>query len=223
MENKGLFLTFEGGEGAGKSTQTHLLNSWLTAKGYEVCLTREPGGTKGAELLRKLLLFSQPNFSVRAEIAVHFAARLDHIEQIILPALAAGKIVLCDRFYDSTWAYQGYGMKKGDAEILDFIENLHRLAPIKPQATFLLDIPVPRGMERARRRQNQQDRYEQEKEAFHQNVREGYLVQADKYPERISVIDALLPPEHIQADLQEKIEVFLQNLHYKFVNKKIIA
>ncbi|QCE33914.1 dTMP kinase [Acetobacteraceae bacterium] len=212
MESKnGLFITLEGGEGAGKSTQARLLASWLEKSGYEVCLTREPGGTKGAEALRDLLLFSDYKFSSRVEVALLFAARLDHIEKVILPALENGKVVICDRFLDSTIAYQGYGIQKGEQETLYFIKSLHKFLTVSPDLTFLLDISVEEGMKRAKKRNERLDRYEAEKHTFHGRVRQGFLELSKLFNERIFVVNGSARPEQIQLYLQERIEKVLED------------
>ena len=137
----GLFITLEGGEGAGKSTQARLLAEWLRAQGHDVDLTREPGGTPGAEALRELLLFGGHGLCARAEVMAHFAARADHVEQRIAPMLARGGVVICDRFTDSTEAYQGYGLSHGDPAMLGLIATLRGLIPVAPDLTFMLEVP----------------------------------------------------------------------------------
>ena len=134
----GLFITFEGIDGVGKSTQADLLAQALRIHGYKVCLTREPGGSAASEALRQLLLFGHVPFSLRSEILAHFAARFDHVERVIDPALREGQVVLCTRFSDSTIAYQGYGSGKGEQALLSFINMLNQSLDRQPDKTFLL-------------------------------------------------------------------------------------
>lgn len=187
---KGTFITLEGGEGAGKSTQARLLADRLTAHGYTPLLTRQPGGTPGAERLRTLLLQGDHALSLRAEILVHFAARLDHIEHMIAPALAEGRIVICDRFCDSTLAYQGYGLGHGDPGTLAFICSLIDLTALKPDLTLLLDLPRDHARSRLNNRGSQLDHYERLDEAFHHRVADGFLRIARDAPGRVVSVPA---------------------------------
>lgn len=184
------FITFEGGEGAGKSTQISLLAEALTKQGFSLIKTREPGGAPGAEALRNLLLFGPEQLSLRAEIMVHYAARCDHIDKTILPARESGKIVLCDRFTDSTCAYQGYGMGKGDKQVLSFIAGLNEQIDIKPDLTFFLHLPRTIARERIYKRAHLTDRYEANDEAFHERVEEGFVLMAEAEPQRFRTINA---------------------------------
>lgn len=183
--SKGVFITLEGGEGAGKSTQLRLVGEALRAGGHDVLVTREPGGSPGAEDLRQLLLFGSNPLSLRAEILAHFAARYDHVDRVILPALEAGRIVLCDRFTDSTLAYQGYGRAAGDASILSLIRGLTDRLALKPDRTFLLEVPRSVACERLAARAGRPDRYEQADEAFHARVTEGFVAVAQEEPARV--------------------------------------
>lgn len=187
--NTGVFITLEGGEGAGKSTQLRLVGEALRAAGHDVLVTREPGGSPGAEDLRQLLLFGGNPLSLRAEILAHFAARFDHVDQVILPALAAGRIVLCDRFTDSTLAYQGYGRALGDAAVLGLIGRLTDMLEIRPDRTFLLEVPRDVARQRLAARAGQSDRYEQADEAFHARVAEGFAAIACQEPQRVQRLD----------------------------------
>lgn len=182
---KGAFITLEGGEGAGKSTQLRLVGEALRVLGHDVLITREPGGSPGAEDLRQLLLFGNNPLSLRAEILAHFAARYDHVDRVILPALQAGRIVLCDRFTDSTLAYQGYGRAGGNADILRLIHSLTDMLALPPDRTFLLDVPRDVARERLAARAGQPDRYEQADEEFHARVAEGFAVVALHGPDRV--------------------------------------
>jgi len=187
---RNLFITFEGGEGAGKSTQARLLADALRARGQETCLTREPGGAPGAELLRTLLLAGTHDWSSAAETYLHFAARAEHLERTIRPARAAGAWVVCDRYADSTMAYQGYG-QGGDRAL---IAALTRLLPVQPDRTLVLSaspgITAARMATRMIKRGAILDRYERQDAAFHERVRAGFAAIAAADPDRCRVIDA---------------------------------
>lgn len=193
----GLFITFEGGEGAGKSTQTRLLHATLTERGHKVHLTREPGGSAGAEALRELILFSEAPLSQRAQALAHMAARADHLDSLILPALARGEIVICDRFHDSTLVYQGYGLARGDAASLDFIRSLRGLLACEPDLTLMLDVPPELGAARVAARGGKLDRYEQEEAAFHERIAEGFDKVAREAPQRVKRVDARRAPDQV--------------------------
>jgi dTMP kinase len=184
-----VFVTFEGIEGSGKSTQAKLLFEELLKRGFTVTLTREPGGTPAAEEIRNVLLTEkQEKFPPIAEVFLYEAARAFHVENLIKPALERGSVVICDRFTDSTLAYQGFG--RGIS--LEFLKELNEKATggIKPDLTFLLDLPVEEAFKRLRRKNL--DRIESESLSFHKRVREGFLSIAEEEPERIVVIDATL-------------------------------
>jgi len=192
-QNQGYFITFEGGEGSGKSTQVKLLADHLRAQGHDVVLTREPGGTPEAEKIRELLVRNDGgNWSPLEECLLLFAARAHHIRTLIKPALEAGKIIISDRFTDSTRAYQGYGL----GVALDKIEALNNdcLEGFKPDLTLLLDIDVKDGLARSTRRladeQSSEDRYENLDLDFHEKLRAGFLDMAEREPGRFRVIDA---------------------------------
>ena len=187
----GAFITFEGGEGAGKSTQLRAVAPRLEALGYEVVATREPGGSPGAESLRELLLFGKHDLSARAEIMTHFAARCDHVDQVIRPAMEAGKIVLCDRFFDSTMAYQGYGRGEGDPALIAMIRSLRDLVGLTPDLTVLFEVGLETGHRRITARAAAAagqgaplDRYESADRAFHARLAAGFRQIADEEPER---------------------------------------
>ena len=180
-----MFITLEGGEGAGKSTQTRLLADRLSAAGRTVLRTREPGGAPGAELLRDLLLGGSVEWSTAAETHLHFAARAEHLARTILPALAAGTIVVCDRFADSTMAYQGYGLGADR----DLIAGLTRLLPIQPDLTILLQVAADTGAARLAARPGRPDRYERLDAAFHARVAAGFDALATNDAGRIVRID----------------------------------
>jgi len=184
----GKFLTFEGGEGAGKSTQIKRLAAALETSGLEVTATREPGGSPGAETIRGLLLDPAAEWDAPTEALLHFAARADHYTTRISPALRAGNWVICDRFADSTRAYQGYGLGLPMAAI----ETLYEVAlgDFIPDLTIILDVPVEVGMARMNARDGGPDRYEQMDFAFHERLRQGFLDIARREPARCAVIDA---------------------------------
>lgn len=194
---KGLFITLEGGDGAGKSTQCRRLKSALEGAGRDVILTREPGGTPEAEKIRDLLLQRDGgNWTPTAECLLFFAARQMHVETLIKPALAAGKIVVCDRFTDSTIAYQGYG-HGFDISTIRQIEQIS-LGGFKPDVTFILDLPVDEGLSRSLKhkgtatgKENTEDRFENLKRDFHERLRQGFLEIASQDKERCVVIDAM--------------------------------
>lgn len=182
----GHFVTLEGGEGTGKTTQSKLLAEALAARGLPVLRTREPGGAPGAEILREILLRGDLDWAAPAETLLHFAARTEHLHKTILPALASGGWVICDRFYDSTMAYQGYGQGT-DRE---FIAQLTHMLGRRPDLTIILDAPEPIAIERMRRRGGDADRYERLDAAFHARVRQGFLAIATAEPGRCVVLDA---------------------------------
>lgn len=182
----GRFITLEGGEGAGKSTQARILAERLRAAGHEVVLTREPGGAPGAEMLRGLLLSGDVAWSLPAETLLHFAARAEHAERTIRPALAGGAWVVCDRFYDSTMVYQGYGQGADRAAIAALIG----LLGLTPDLTLVLDVPVDVSMARMQARGAAADRYERLGAAFFARVRAGFLAVAASEPRRCVVVPA---------------------------------
>ena len=182
----GRFITLEGGEGAGKTTQSALLAGVLAERGLTVVRTREPGGSPGAEVLRGLLLGGSIDWSPRAETLLHFAARSEHVAKTVAPALAAGQWVVCDRFYDSTMAYQGYGQGADRG----FIAEQIRLLGVAPDLTLVLDVPEAVAAERMRRRGGDADRYERLDTAFHARVRQGFREIAAADSSRCVVVDA---------------------------------
>ena len=194
---RGLFITFEGGEGVGKSTQTRLLADALRNLGHTVTTTREPGGTPTAETLRELLLDPARDLDPMEQVLLLNAARHSHVRHVIEPALAAGGTVICDRFLDSTRAYQGAagGM---DA---DTIMELHAvvMGGLMPDLTFILDAPVATGLQRAAARAAATDRFETARQAFHEQLRQGFLDIAAAEPGRCQVIAATNAVEHIAA------------------------
>ena len=189
------FITFEGGEGSGKSTQIKILKNKLS-KSHKVIITREPGGTKEAELIRNLLVKGKSNkWSGTTEVLLNFTARKDHVDKIIIPSLKNGKWVLCDRFSDSTLAYQGYGRNVSE----NLIRNLNRslINNLKPSLTILLDIDPNVGLGRSKRRNNNELRYENMPLSYHKKIRNAYLDIAKKNKKRIKIIDASLDKNSI--------------------------
>lgn len=189
----GLFISFEGGEGSGKSTQIRRLEKWFRDSGRDVVVTREPGGSPGAEEIRNLLLTGDPGrWDAVTEALLMFASRRDHVERTIRPALADGKVVLCDRFADSSVAYQGYGHGLG----ADYIRKLWNLAigDFKPTLTLIFDLPIEVGLERAGARfanvSAAEDRFERMGLEFHQRLRDGFKEIAATEAARCRVIDA---------------------------------
>ncbi len=203
----GRFITLEGGEGAGKSTNMDYLARRLQAGGLSVTVTREPGGTPLAEQIRALLL-EPGNKSMHAdtELLLMFAARAQHLRERVLPALARGDWVLCDRFTDATYAYQGGG-RQLDAQRIEQLERWVQGA-FQPHRTLLFDLPVELGLKRAGQR-GSLDRFEQEKTAFFQRVRSVYLQRAKAFPQRFRVIDAAQSLAAVQAQLDPLIEEML--------------
>jgi len=189
MTTRGRLITFEGGEGAGKSTQVDLLLAALGHAGITATRTREPGGSEGAEAIRRLLLDgATERWDAVGEALLLYAARRDHVVRLIQPALDRGVWVICDRFADSTLAYQGYGRGLPLADLL----ALHTLAlgDFAPDLTLILDLPVAEGLARAARRSGNADRFERLDAAFHEQLRQGFLQIAADNPERCLVIDA---------------------------------
>lgn len=195
------FITLEGGEGAGKSTQARLLANALVGLGLPVLRTREPGGAPGAELLRGLLLAGEVEWSAPAETLLHFAARAEHVAKTIQPALDAGMWVVCDRFYDSTLAYQGYG-QGADRET---IAALIRMLGIVPDVTLVLDVDDAVAVERQLRRGMDADRYERLDALFHARVRQGFRDIAGAQPERCVLLDANGTEAEVHAAIMQAL------------------
>lgn len=198
---KGLFITVEGGEGAGKSTQMERIAAWLSQRGRAVIQTREPGGTRLAETLRGILLDrNNDGLSGLAELLLMFASRAQHLEELIRPALARGESVLCDRFTDATWAYQGGGRGLPAAQISALEQLVH--GDLQPDLTLLLDLPVAVGLERAARR-SESDRFESESLAFFERVRSSYLERAALNPERFAVVDGEAGVDQVWSHIEQ--------------------
>lgn len=204
MRPTGLFITLEGGEGVGKSTQLTHVADWFRQQGRQVTTTREPGGSRAGEAIRNILLRQDDvAISAETELLLIFAARAQHLNEVIRPALAAGQVVICDRFTDASYAYQGAG--RGIA--LEHIAQLEHWVQddLRPDLTLLLDAPVELGLERAGRR-GSADRFEAETLAFFQAVREAYLDIARSEPERVVVIDAGRDEATVRRDIQAVLE-----------------
>ena len=197
---RGKFITFEGIDGAGKTTHITWFADLLRGQGVAVTLTREPGGTKLGERLRELILDRAEPLHAETETLLLFAARCEHLDKVILPGLAAGSWVLCDRFTDATYAYQSGGSGVPWARIAELERWVHR--DIQPNATILLDLPphVGRGRSRGARLP---DRFEREEHAFFDRVREAYLRRAREHPDRIRVVDASADMEAVRTKLEE--------------------
>ncbi len=202
---EGKFITLEGGEGAGKTTQIKLLADALKGAGINPVVTREPGGAPAAEVIRGLLVEgSVDRWQPMTEALLHFAARVEHVKETIQPALAAGQWVVSDRFSDSTIAYQGYGHGLGG----DAIARLHTLVlgDFQPDLTLILDIPVADGLARAANREAEngagEDRYERMDEDFHHRLRDGFLDIAKQNPDRCAVIDAARDPDGVHQSIR---------------------
>lgn len=202
---KGYFISVEGGDGSGKSTQIQKIEAYLREKGQEVLLTREPGGTPVAEKIRELILDpANKALTGRAEMLLYAASRAQHVEEKILPALAAGKTVLSDRFTDSSVAYQAYGRGLGD-----MVAEVNRIATggKAPDLTIFLNITPAAGMARKNNQEGHAlDRLELEQAAFHETVYEGYLALARENPGRIADIDANRPAEEVFGDIQKRLD-----------------
>lgn len=204
MKRLGKFITFEGGEGAGKSTQVRKLVAALQSDGLEVLATREPGGSPGAEEIRRLLVEGQTHrWDGLTEALLHFAARRDHLRSFVLPALERGAWVVSDRFADSTLAYQGYGHQLGRA----VYDQLYALVvgDFRPDLTLILDLPVETGLARAGKRGGGEDRYESMDAAFHERLRQGFLEIAQAEPQRCRLIDATADEERVAARVEEAV------------------
>jgi dTMP kinase len=214
---RGKFITFEGLDGCGKSTQSEKLATALRARGLPVVITREPGGTATGEKIRQLLLDTRTSgLAPLAELTLMFASRVQHIEEIIKPAIASGQIVLCDRFTDSSEAYQGGGRKLGSKPV----RELHRVlcGNLKPDLTILMDSDVTASVERARRRNqargktesSDENRFEQESRAFFARVHSAYLEIAKREPQRVFVVDARGTPDQTHAKILDRVRTKLE-------------
>ena len=215
---KGFFITLEGPEGSGKSTQAVRLVAALKRAGYSVVHTREPGGTPLAEIIRHVLLSASSHESVTAETEalLILAARSQHVAHIIMPALQRGQIVICDRFSDSTFAYQGYGRNVN----MQWIRKANDVASggLSPDLTLLFDLPASVGLARRRKARGKQNRLDRESERFHRKVRRGFLALSRQSPRRITVIDATQQPDDIASATQAL--VFKRLSRYRLRRKR---
>jgi dTMP kinase len=210
--SRGLFITLEGIDGTGKSTQLRLLARHLKQRGLAVRATREPGGTKVGERIRKILLASSTTrLAPLAELALMYAARAQHLQEVIRPVLAQGKIVVSDRYNDASLAYQGYGRELG----VETVRALDRVicGQTQPDLTVVLDLAPRLSLERAqgreKRRESKQGRFESLGMSFHKRVRDGYLAIARMEPHRVKVVQADRPVGEIQAEIRELVDAFL--------------
>jgi len=205
-----LFISFEGIEGCGKSTQAKLLESWLKAQGLQVVLTREPGGPSISEKIRRILLDNRnKGMTDLTELLLLQASRVQHLAQVIIPALKAGKVVICDRFADSSTAYQGYGRGmdlKMVGELNDFAVDGHW-----PKLTLVIDLPVEKGFSRAKGRKRGLDRMETEALKFHKKVRNGFKAIAKGDPGRVKLLDGSQPPDVIHAAVRQLVLSAMNN------------
>ncbi|KPA20843.1 Thymidylate kinase [Shimia sp. SK013] len=199
----GSFITFEGIDGSGKSTQARLLAEHLRARGHDVVLTREPGGSTGAEEIRALVLEGDPDrWSAETEILLFTAARRDHLERTILPALAAGKIVICDRFADSTRMYQG--LSRGD--LRGVVDQLHDLMiGREPDLTILIDMDPAEGLSRAKSRQTAEERFEDFGQALQDQMRAGFLALSREFSDRFCVINGTGTPQDVSRRVTDSV------------------
>jgi dTMP kinase len=203
MKKRGFFITFEGIEGSGKTTQLKRMAAFLKRQGYPVLTTREPGGTATGEKIRKLLLSNRTRrLHFRSELFLYLASRAQHVEEILLPALRRGKIVLCDRYSDATLVYQGYGRALPRNRVREAIRFAAR--NLVPDLTILLDIGPEQGLQRIRRR-GRANRIDREKLVFHRRIRRGYLQLARSSPKRIRVIDADRNMDLVAGDVSQTV------------------
>lgn len=203
-KKRGLLIAFEGGEGAGKTTQIRLLVTWLKEEGFDVVVSREPGGTEIGDKIRRILLDPKlKGFSPRAELLLYEASRAQHVDQVIRPALEKGKVVITDRFADSSTVYQGVCRGLGVELVESF--NLFATGGITPNLTFVLDVHETEGLARAKKRVRGTDRLEREKTSFHKKVRQGFRALAERYPERFHLLDARRPIESLAETIANEV------------------
>ena len=200
---QGRFITMEGVDGSGKTTQLQMTARYLLECGYDLVTTREPGGTKMAERIRSLVLDADASINARTELMLYLAARAEHVETVIKPALAAGKVVLCDRFADSTLVYQGYVRGIEIAQVQALCE--FAAGGLKPELTILLDA-APEALLQRRADRGVKDRFEQEGLDFQKKVRAGFLLLANHEPDRIKKVNALQHTDSVQEDIQKLLK-----------------
>ena len=201
---RGLFISIEGPDGSGKSTQIENIKKFFEDKNIEIVFTREPGGTAIGERIREIILDNSfKEMDPMTEAMLYAASRAQHVAQVIGPALAAGQVVVCDRFVDSSLAYQGFGRELGDAvEVI----NSYAIGPYMPDVTFLMKLDPNEGKHRIQENRDTQDRLEHEKLAFHRKVYKGYLELEKRYPDRILGIDASRGIDEIRDEIYKKLE-----------------
>lgn len=207
MKQKALFISFEGCEGSGKSTQSKSLYNWLLSKNLKVFLTREPGGTDSAEVIRQILLNKHIKFDGVSQLLLHFVSRNEHVNEVIRPHLEQNYIVICDRYVDSTMAYQGYG----SGISLNLIKDLHKsiVSNLNPDLTFILNVSLEQCLRRIQKKQNIDDRYENLGQEFHENVAKGFLEIAKENPQRCVLLDASESIETTELAIQAHISKLL--------------
>ncbi len=205
---KGLFITFEGIDGSGKTTQINYFEKYLAEYGVDYIKTREPGGSRGAEEIRSLLVKGKTSrWSPETEILLFFASRRDHLEKTIMPALEAGKIVICDRFTDSSRVYQGLAR----SGIVSKVDELHKMMiELEPNLTFILDIEPRLALKRGLARNSGEDRFEDFGEEFQKKARKGFLELSEKFPTRCKVINADRDPSKISKEIINQYENLIQ-------------
>src|SRR4030042_2634459 len=209
MKKKGLFITFEGLDGSGKTTQMEILNDYLKNRGFDVVTTIEPGGTKIGRKIRKILLDKENHdISPLAETLLFLASRAELVSEVIAPALREGKIILCDRFFDSTVVYQGIARGLGEKEILKM--NLWATGGMVPDITFLLSVKVSKGKKRMSDADKKTDRIELEKDSFKEKIYRGYLDIAKKNKDRIVIIDGENSIKSISEEIKNKVCEYLE-------------
>jgi dTMP kinase len=211
LNERGLLITFEGIDGAGKSTQMRQLAAWLREQGHTVCVTREPGGTRVGERIRSILLASSsPPIAALTELLLMYAARRQHLEEVILPALKRGELVLSDRFNDASFAYQGYGRKLGEGPV--YLMDQLICGRTQPDLTLVLDAPPRLTLARARKRArgNHSGRFEEEGATFQERVRRGYLAISRREPGRVKVVPAGGTAARVQQHIRDLVGAFLR-------------
>lgn len=202
---KSYFVTFEGGEGVGKSTQIKKLSAFLNSQHIDHIVTREPGGSPIAEAIRALLVQGDENkLDALTEYLLFSAARRDHLVHTIHPALAQNKWVLCDRFYDSSWVYQGFAQGLDQTFMQQVYDQL--AGPFEPHLTFILTCNPKQALERTVARQHSENRFEQKDLAFHEKIQQGFLELAQRFPHRCILIDATRPEDQVFGDIQSAVE-----------------
>ncbi len=213
---KGQFITIEGVDGSGKSTQIRMLNAYLQQRGFDTIVTHEPGGTEIGEQIRKIILdTSHGSMTGLTEVFLYTAARTQHVSEVIMPALQAGKMVICSRFFDSTVAYQGYG---AGLDLLDLAEiNRIAVGTLVPDLTLIFDLDPEQGLERVSARNENiagemKDRMEQKNIDFHRRVRKGFLALADQHQDRIRMVDASGEEWEVFSRTQRFVDEYLNNL-----------